>query len=105
MTSHPGLLLPLCTSSASLALSAFQFPLFLAFLPKHPSPSHHNSSRSTKPTSSASLTGRPLSHFWARFLVPGAGLVVACAATSTLAGALSARWLAQHGHLETTEVA
>ena len=100
MTSHPALLLPLCSSSASLALSTFQYPLLFAFLPKA-SPTTSSKSTQSSPATHR-LSGRPFSHWWASFLVPGTGIIAGCVLTSVVAGAFSGRWLQQHRTLETT---
>ena len=44
---HVGLVLPLCTSAATLGLSLYQFPVFLSF---------------AQPNSP--IAGKPLSQFW-----------------------------------------
>ncbi|TKA72483.1 hypothetical protein B0A55_06693 [Friedmanniomyces simplex] len=84
---HLGLILPLCTSSATVGLALFQYPVFLSFLHAQPS-----------------IAGNPLSRFWAAMIKPGASLIAAMALTSTLAGVVSARWLHTHATLETTDV-
>ncbi|KAK3111535.1 hypothetical protein LTR53_012369 [Teratosphaeriaceae sp. CCFEE 6253] len=85
--SHFGLILPLCTSSATVGLALFQYPVFLSFLHAQPS-----------------IAGKPLSRFWDHMIAPGASLVAAIALTSTVAGVASARWLSTHATLETTSV-
>lgn len=92
---HLGLILPLCTSSATLGLSLFQYPLFLSFL----SPKSHPTSQ--KPHR---ISGTPLSAFWSSFLRPSATLISALTLTSAGAGLLASRWLNTHRTLETTEV-
>lgn len=84
---HFGLILPLCTSSATVGLALYQFPVFLSFLRTEPS-----------------IAGKPLSRFWATHIQPGAGLISTIALTSSVAGAIAARWLNQHATLETTDV-
>ncbi|KAF2237733.1 hypothetical protein EV356DRAFT_520262 [Viridothelium virens] len=105
MTSHPALLLPLCSYSASLALSVFQFPLFIAFLPKPISPTSSHLPQPTASSNYSALSGRPLSYFWSKFIVPGTTVVAALFLTSAISGGLSSRWLHQHRHLETSEIA
>lgn len=85
---HFGLILPLCTSSATLGLSLFQYPLFGSFLGAEPS-----------------IAGKPLSRFWNTFLAPGASMITTVALTSATAGAFAARWLRTHATLETNSVA
>jgi len=90
---HLGLILPLCTSSATLGLSLFQYPLFLSFLsPKKTNDKPHR------------ISGTPLSAFWFSFLTPAATLISALTLTSAGAGFLASRWLNTHKTLETTEV-
>ncbi|KAK0249133.1 hypothetical protein LTR91_001435 [Friedmanniomyces endolithicus] len=84
---HFGLILPLCTSSATLGLALFQYPLFLGFLRAQPS-----------------IAGTPLSRFWAATVTPGTALIVAIAITSTISGIASSSWLHAHATLETTDV-
>ena len=88
MAIHPQLVIPLCTSSATLGLSLFQYPVFLSFMHARPS-----------------IAGRPLSSYWQIFLKQSVGLVTASGLLSTAVGAYSWRWLHTHGHLETTAVA
>jgi len=85
---HFGLILPLCTSSATVGLSLFQYPLFGSFLGAEPS-----------------IAGKPLSRFWNTFLAPGASMITTVALTSATAGAFAARWLRTHATLETNSVA
>lgn len=84
---HFGLILPLCTSSATVGLALFQYPIFLSFLSARPS-----------------NAGRPLSRYWGPYMKQGGGLVLGCAFTSAISGLTSWRWLQTHGHLETTAV-
>jgi hypothetical protein len=85
--SHLGLILPLCTSSATLGLALFQYPLFLTFLQAKPS-----------------ISGKPLSAFWDTFVYTGTSVVLGITTTSTIAGFVCARWLKTHATLETTDV-
>jgi hypothetical protein len=85
--SHLGLILPLCTSSATVGLAVFQYPVFLSFLQSKPS-----------------TAGRPLSRYWEPFLKQGGGLILGLGLTSSISGLVSWRWLQTHGHLETTAV-
>lgn len=84
---HFGLILPLCTSSATVGLSLFQYPVFLSFLQARPS-----------------IAGKPLSRFWEPFFKQGGGLITGCALTTAISAGLSWRWLQTHAHLETTAV-
>src|SRR6266516_4003492 len=77
--SHLGLILPLCTSSATVGLAVFQYPVFLSFL-------------QTKP----STAGRPLSRYWEPFLKQGGGLILGLGLTSSISGLVSWRWLQTH---------
>ena len=85
--SHLGLILPLCTSSATVGLAVFQYPVFLSFLQAKPS-----------------AAGRPLSRYWEPFLKQGGGVILGLGLTSSISGLVSWRWLQTHGHLETTAV-
>jgi hypothetical protein len=85
--SHLGLILPLCTSSATVGLAVFQYPVFLSFLQAKPS-----------------TAGRPLSRYWEPFLKQGGGVILGLGLTSSISGLVSWRWLHTHGHLETTAV-
>lgn len=91
---HLGLILPLCTSSATLGLSLFQYPLFLSFL----SPKRDSNNKPHR------ISGTPLSAFWSSFLTPAATLISTLALTSAGAGFIASRWLNTHRTLETTEV-
>ena len=84
---HFGLILPLCTSSATLGLALFEYPVFLSFL-------------QAKPT----IAGAPLSRFWEPFLKSGGGFITGLGVTTTASGLLCWRYLNTHGHLETTAV-
>ncbi|KAK5136005.1 hypothetical protein LTR08_004259 [Meristemomyces frigidus] len=84
---HFGLILPLCTSSATIGLALFQYPIFLSFLQAQPS-----------------IAGGPLSRFWDAVIVPGGSIITAITLTSAIAGAVSARWLQTHATLETSSV-
>jgi len=84
---HFGLILPLCTSSATVGLALFQYPLFLSFLQAKPS-----------------IAGKPLSSFWGAYFKQSAALILGCGLTTAVSGLISWRWLQTHGHLETTEV-
>ncbi|KAM0719440.1 hypothetical protein Q7P37_005345 [Cladosporium fusiforme] len=94
-SSHLGLILPLCTSSATLGLSLFQYPLFNSFL----YPGTSSKSKQTR-----KISGTPFSQFWATFLPPGAGLIAGITLVSAASGLFSARWLRSHATLETMEV-
>ena len=85
---HFGLILPLCTSSATVGLALLQYPMFHGFLsPTNPS-----------------IAGRPLSQYWGALSTSGVAVIAAPILTSTVAGLLSARWLTGHQTLETTDV-
>lgn len=84
---HFGLILPLCTSSATVGLALFQYPVFLALLQPKPS-----------------IAGKPLSKYWEAFLAPGASLITSIAVTSAVSGLVCSRWLRTHTTLETTDV-
>lgn len=84
---HFGLILPLCTSSATLGLALFQYPLFYSMLSTHPD-----------------SAGKQLSAFWANWIRPARPFLGSVAATSLVGGVLSARWLHTHSTLETTDV-
>ncbi|KAK4506845.1 hypothetical protein PRZ48_000578 [Zasmidium cellare] len=85
---HVGLVVPLCTSAATVGLALYQYPVFLSFL--------------TPDEKGESIAGKPLSKFWhpmARRV-----LIASLALSSSVAGALAARWLRTHSTLETTDV-
>ena len=84
---HFGLILPLCTSSATVGLALFQFPVFTSFL-------------SAKP----SIAGKPLSRYWEPMYKQGGTMIAALSLTSTVAGVISSQWLKTHTTLETTDV-
>lgn len=86
--SHYGLILPLCTSSATVGLALMQYPMFNCFL---------------QPTN-PSIAGRPLSKYWEPMVTQGVPIVALWPVTSTIAGLLSARWLRSHATLETMDV-
>ncbi|CAK4032247.1 transport SEC61 subunit alpha [Lecanosticta acicola] len=87
---HIGLVLPLCTSAATVGLALYQYPVFLSFL---------------QPDSTGqSIAGKPLSRFWHPMVKQGRILIASLAASSTIGGALAARWLQTHITLETTNV-
>ncbi|KAK3675158.1 hypothetical protein LTR78_005092 [Recurvomyces mirabilis] len=92
--SHLGLILPLCTSSATLGLALFQYPLFLSFLQQPTDLSNPKSN----------ISGKPLSTFWSTFMYTGTSVALAITTTSAIAGLLSAQWLRTHATLETTDV-
>jgi hypothetical protein len=82
---HLGLILPLCSSSATLGLALYQYPVFFSFL-------------------QSGNAGKPLSRYWEPLLKQGGVLITALSVTSAVAGAFSARWLRTHVTLETTTV-
>ena len=86
--SHFGLILPLCTSSATLGLALFQYPIFSAFLNAR----NH------------SIAGSPLSSWWEAFVPGSVGVIAPACVTSSVAGVFAARWLHTHSTLETTSV-
>lgn len=109
---HMGLIIPLCTSSATIGLALYQYPVFMSFL---------------QPVQGESLAGKPLSRFWhpmVRIQFPNykslaqipdidempqqvkqARLLIATlVGTSALSGLFAARWLRTHRTLETTNV-
>lgn len=86
---HFGLILPLCTSSATVGLALFQYPVFTYFLQAKEKPS---------------IAGKPLSNFWKPILTQGFSLSYGTAVTSAIAGFVSARWLRTHQTLETSDV-
>lgn len=99
---HLGLILPLCTSSATLGMSLLQYPLFFAFL--WPTKNSTEKPGRTKVSSKNKVSGLPLSHFWAAFLAPAGSLIASVALTSAASGLLATRWLRSHATLETTAV-
>jgi hypothetical protein len=84
---HFGLLLPVCTSSATIGLALYQYPQFYSFLNAEPS-----------------IAGKTLSRYWDPMFKTGASLISGLSLSSTIAGALAARWLKTHSTLETTDV-
>ena len=89
--SHFGLILPLCSSSATVGLALYQYPVFTAFL-------------SSKSKGQASLAGKTLSRYWEPVFKQGYIVISGLGLTSAIAGVLSARWLKTHQTLETTDV-
>ena len=85
-SSHFGLILPLCTSSATVGLALYQYPQFTAFLGE------------------GHLAGKNLSKYWTPMFKQGYIVISALGLGSTLSGLLSARWLANHQQLETSDV-
>ncbi|KAK3697462.1 hypothetical protein LTR37_017408 [Vermiconidia calcicola] len=84
---HIGLILPLCSSSATIGLALYQYPQFTAFLQAQPS-----------------ISGKTLSRYWEPMVKQGYIVIGALGLTSCVSGLLSARWLKQHRTLETTDV-
>ncbi|KAF2479043.1 hypothetical protein BDY17DRAFT_327844 [Neohortaea acidophila] len=85
--SHFGLILPLCTSSATVGLALYQYPQFTAFLGED------------------KLAGKTLSRYWTPIFKQGYIVISALGIGSTISGLLSARFLRTHATLETTDVA
>ena len=98
---HLGLILPLCTSSATVGMSLLQYPLFFAFLRSNDKDGA-DTSESAKPRDK--ISGLALSHFWSSFLAPAGSLIAGVALTSTASGYIANRWLRSHATLETTAV-
>lgn len=92
---HIGLVLPLCSSAATVGLSLFQYPLFSSFL------QINESKRTTK---SSKISGTPFSQFWSTFLTPGASIIAGITLVSASSGFFAARWLRSHDTLETAHV-
>lgn len=86
-SSHFGLIFPLCTSSATIGLALYQFPVFTAFLSKD-----------------RDLSGKALSRYWKPIFQQGHIVITGLGVASTLSGILAARWLHTHATLETSEV-
>jgi hypothetical protein len=86
-SAHFGLLLPICTSSATVGLALYQYPQFYSFLNAEPS-----------------IAGKTLSRYWEPMIKTGATLISVLCACSAAGGALAARWLKTHQTLETTDV-
>ena len=84
---HFGLILPLCTSSATVGLALYQYPVLLSFISAEPS-----------------VAGKPLSRFSEQFFKSGTAVQVAVGLATAVSGVLSARWLKTHQTLETTDV-
>jgi hypothetical protein len=99
--SHLGLILPLCTSSATVGMSLLQYPLFFAFLRPH---ERSSNAKSNEATTSEKISGLALSQFWSAFLAPAGSLIAGVALTSTASGIIANRWLRSHATLETTAV-
>jgi hypothetical protein len=99
--SHLGLILPLCTSSATLGMSLLQYPLFYAFLQPH---EKSVVAKADGTESSGKISGLAFSRFYSAFLKPAGSLIVGMAFTSTASGVIAHRWLRSHATLETTAV-
>ena len=84
---HIGLVLPLCSSSATIGLALYQYPQFLSFLQAEPS-----------------IAGKTLSRYWDPMFKTGYVVISGLGVASVLSGVLSARWLSTHQTLETTDV-
>lgn len=84
---HIGLLLPLCSSSATVGLALYQYPQFWSFLNTTPS-----------------IAGKPLSRYWDPMVKSAYVVITANAIVSTVSGIIAARWLSTHQTLETTDV-
>jgi len=87
---HLGLIIPLCTSSATVGLALYQYPVFMSFLQPD--------------QTGQSIAGKPLSRFWHPMVKQGRLLIASLASTSALGALLAARWLRTHATLETTGV-
>lgn len=98
---HLGLILPLCTSSATVGMSLLQYPLFFAFLRSN---NTHDLQKSEGTNPHDKISGRALSCFWDSFLAPAGSLIAGVALTSTASGFVANRWLRSHATLETTAV-
>lgn len=99
--SHLGLILPLCTSSATVGMSLLQYPLFFAFL----KPQERNTKTGpNEAQTSDKISGLALSRFWTAFLAPAGSLIAGVALTSTVSGTIANHWLRSHATLETTAV-
>jgi hypothetical protein len=98
---HLGLILPLCTSSATVGMSLLQYPLFFAFLRPH---GKGSTGKGNKTEVSEKISGLALSRFWTGFLAPAGSLIAGVALTSTVSGIIANRWLRSHTTLETTAV-
>lgn len=84
---HFGLILPLCTSSATVGLGLFQYSTLFSFLQPRPS-----------------IAGTPLQKHREAMVTLGAPLLATVAATSAISGIFCSRWLKTHLTLETTSV-
>ncbi len=84
---HLGLILPICTTSATVGLALYQFPVFYAFLASEPP-----------------ISGKALSRYWGPNISTGVPLIMSLNVASIATGLLSARWLRTHQTLETTDV-
>jgi hypothetical protein len=98
---HLGLILPLCTSSATLGMSLLQYPLFYAFLQP---PEKDVVAKADGTESSDKISGLAFSRFYSAFLTPAGSLIVGVALASTASGFIAHRWLRSHATLETTAV-
>ena len=97
---HLGLILPLCTSSATVGMSLLQYPLFYAFL----RPQASSIAKRDESEASEKISGLALSRFWTAFLAPAGSLIAGVALASTVSGLVASRWLRSHTTLETTAV-
>jgi hypothetical protein len=98
---HLGLILPLCTSSATVGMSLLQYPLFFAFLRPH---GKSSTAKAGESETSGKISGLALSRFWSAFLAPAGSLIAGVALASTVSGLVASRWLRSHTTLETTAV-
>jgi hypothetical protein len=98
---HLGLILPLCTSSATVGMSLLQYPLFFAFLQPR---KRGSATEADAAEPQDKISGLALSHFWSAFLAPAGGLISGVALASTASGFIAHRWLRSHATLETTAV-
>lgn len=85
---HVGLLLPLCSSSATIGLALYQYPQFYSFLRAEPS-----------------IAGKTLSRYWDPMIKSGYVVIIANTVVSVVGGTVAARWLSTHTTLETSDVA
>ena len=98
---HLGLILPLCTSSATVGMSLLQYPLFYAFLRPH---GKSSTAKASKSETAEKISGLALSRFWSAFLAPAGSLIAGVALASTVSGLVASHWLRSHTTLETTAV-
>lgn len=84
---HFGLILPLCSSSATIGLALYQYPQMLSFLHAEPS-----------------VSGKTLSRYWDPMFKQAYVVIGGLGVLSTASGFFSARWLRTHQTLETTDV-